>query len=306
MHAGVTTVDPTAPAISSIRDATKWLLASAAAILAALTAGLPFSAIGSFDGLALVIALACAIAATGAALWIVLAAARVLADSGIPFDELVVKASGPRLDNVAGDSRGRSSVPPDPDARRAAIEADPLLAGLRSLDSILFAGQASPIVLRDRLTDARAATGPDAALRLERASADVQLYTAMASQRKLTSMFDRLRVQVLIAAPLILAAVVVFLIVSATVSAADRAHRTAQAGAAATAALPVRAPTAVTIAPTPAGRAAFGPRCIAPALRGVAIGGTWDAPLVVVASPQTCVGRLRLTTSLGLAAPAEP
>jgi len=272
---------------TSIRDATKWLLAAFAALFVILAGGLQFSSVTRIDDpVRDAVAVVCIAVAFTATIAVIFSAARVLTDLGLTLDDLLAREIDAKI--------LQANLSQDPHSHRLvgeALELDDLLLRINGNRGLTRAQSMSPTRLRDALTEAAQVPCGLPEVR-PAAESDVRLLLDAANRVHYSQIFTHLLRGVRVASIVVPLAILGF--AWATSSAADLSAD-------------VTAPfdTGVTFtAGTDHSRLGLGPTCSAASLRAVAIGGTLARPLVVTRATSRCApATFVVTPELGISIP---
>lgn len=259
-------------ATAVLRDSLKWMAAAAGAVAAALIAGLQLTTIGGSSTGWMIAAAVGAAAAIGLVLSFVVAATRVLTIQGPTVTE---------LSNTELSAASQGVTSDDPDLRWIAQRRTLLLGTAETLSALyvdeLVAAQEALRALRTGKSARLAGRDLNPAVPTDLAFADTYHSEAEAKLRKVEAalihrrtrdQFDILMTRFRWWAFVFLAAVLIFAIATSY----GQAPKTG----------PVTAPTPVTVYYTGTAHPCGSTR------QGVAVSGTWDAPVVVLAPAGAC------------------
>lgn len=300
--------------LDSIVTTVKWIIGSAAVVLAVLVAGLQVSQLGGLSAGRRLLALAAYLVAVVAVGWILVRAARVLIKPGLTLSDLVnrelrasqraVQAAGGDLARVrpadhdpllASISRRRRELMPGPSdtdalqdfyATHMALERawQNLTVGRDAVvaETTYQAGKSSDeLALRGRLDESLART--------DRLIEAAHLYIAKREYRRLVRC-------------LVVAGVVVVLAVPTFALATQQSQALSEPPVR----QPVRATVLLNVAPGSLENPSHAPAsCKSRRMTGTAVGGTFVRPIVVITAPTSCRGaRVHVTPDVGVAIPS--
>jgi hypothetical protein len=281
----------------AIRATTKWMVAGAGAVAAAIVAGLQLAKLPpSLGGRAIALS-GFGLALIGVGL-VIVQAANVLIVGYVNLGELadLKVATVQKQTGAAVKLAPLAGIPLDQFVKSMDTELKILSQGAADNVSDLYdqLNKAYDVMrhLRDgkRIVSGKYYTGTDMLQLLETVDAlelSAQQLISFSNQRVAEASFRRLKERVIEGGAMLAVGAVLFALASTWSQP-----------------LTVTGPTSVVVYPAQ-GTTAFGKNCSAKSLQGVAIGGDWEAPVVAIASHPNCPStRLTITRKIGIVVPA--